>query len=472
MLDILITGEYVITMTGEGLGIIENGAVGVKGNGIEVVGRAGEIKSKYRAHRVMDAPGQVIMPGLIDAHIHTGINILRGLSQDVDNWMQEGLWPFASCLQEEGMVKGSLVNIIEGVKAGTTTFCDYTSPMQAIVKNHVQVGSRARVTDVINELSPRIRELEVGELYPFDPAVGQEKLENNITLLEEWHERERGRITCTLGPQGPDMLSKELLLEVRELAERYSTSIHMHVAQGDREINQMEKRYNQRSIPFLDELGYLNEKLMAVHLTEATAAETHLLAERGASMILCSGSIAIIDGIVPPLREFLQVSSRAGLGSDQTPGNNCSNMFNEMKLTALLNKCRARDPQIMPAWQVMRLATIEGARAIGLGNEIGSLQPGKKADIIILNLNTPAFCPHIKKPFRNIVPNLVYSARGDEVDTVIIDGQVVMEGRKLLTVDEGKAIREAQEEGEILEDRCQKAGIHTPLVDMMEQDRL
>jgi 5-methylthioadenosine/S-adenosylhomocysteine deaminase len=263
--------------------------------------------------------------------------------------------------------------------------------------------------------------------------------------MEDWHGHEDNRITCLFGPQGPDMVSKELLLEIKELAQKYDTGIHMHVAQGDREIDQMIKRYGKRSIPWLDELGYLDDRLLAVHLTEATREETQLLAQRGASMILCSGSIGIIDGIVPPAAQFLEISDRLALGSDQAPGNNCNNMFNEMKFTAILNKCKARDPKVFPAWQVLRLATIDGARAIGLGHEVGSLWEGKKADLILVDLNSPAMCPAILDPVRNIVPNLVYSANGSEVEMVIIDGKVIMEDRTLLSVDEKQAVAAAQQ---------------------------
>lgn len=445
MLGILVVNGIVITMSGKGLGIIENGAVGIKENKIEVIGYTNEVMRQYKAHRIIDATGKVVMPGLIDAHIHTGIGILRGLAQDISNWMQKGLWPFMKELKEEEIKKGSLVNIIEGVKAGTTTFCDFDFPMRELVKNHIKIGTRTRVAECINELPENVSDLPVGEIYPFNPSIGQKKLNENIKLIEEWHGKENGRITCMLGPQGPDMLSKELLLTIKDLAEKYDTKIHMHVSQGDREINQMIKRYGKRSIPYLDELNYLDERLIAIHLTEATREETQLIAKRGASMILCSGSIGIIDGIVPPMAEFLEISEKAGLGSDQAPGNNCNNMFNEMKFTAILNKCKAKNPEVFPAWSVLKLATINAAKAIGLEDEIGSLEKGKKADLIIIDLDKPNLCPVFTDPIRNIVPNLVYSAKGNEVETVIIDGKVIVDNGVLTTIDEKEAIKQANE---------------------------
>ena len=444
--DVLFIHGIVITMQGKGVGIVEDGAVAVTGSRISAVGTTEQVLSEWSAHRVINASGKVVMPGLIDAHIHTGDALVRGVSQDLNNWMQHGLWPFEQELRKDtdAVCKGSLMNIVEALKAGTTTFCDFDTPMTQIVQNHVRVGTRARVAELISEL-PEKNKTAVGELYEFDPAQGNKKYCRNLDLIQRWHGRENGRITCMLGPQGPDMCSKELLMEIQAAALRLDTGIHMHVSQGDREINQMLKRYGKRSIPFLDEIGYLNSRLLAVHLTEATREETQLLASRGAGMILCSGSIAIIDGIVPPAAEFLEVSDRLALGSDQAPGNNCNNMFNEMKFTAILNKCKAKNPAVFPAGKVLRRATIQAARAIGLGTEIGSSEPGKKADLLMIDMTQPCLSPVIMQPVRNVVPNLVYSAKGSEVELVMVDGRVLVEDFKVLSVDEKQVVRDAQE---------------------------
>ena len=444
--DVLFIHGIVITMQGKGVGIVEDGAVAVTGSRISAVGTTEQVLSEWSAHRVINASGKVVMPGLIDAHIHTGDALVRGVSQDLNNWMQHGLWPFEQELRKDtdAVCKGSLMNIVEALKAGTTTFCDFDTPMTQIVQNHVRVGTRARVAELISEL-PEKNKTAVGELYEFDSAQGNKKYCRNLDLIQRWHGRENGRITCMLGPQGPDMCSKELLMEIQAAALRLDTGIHMHVSQGDREINQMLKRYGKRSIPFLDEIGYLNSRLLAVHLTEATREETQLLASRGAGMILCSGSIAIIDGIVPPAAEFLEVSDRLALGSDQAPGNNCNNMFNEMKFTAILNKCKAKNPAVFPAGKVLRMATIEAARAIGLGSEIGSIEPGKKADLLMIDMTQPCLSPVIMQPVRNVVPNLVYSAKGSEVELVMVDGRVLVEDFQVLSVDEKQVVRDAQE---------------------------
>ena len=475
-LDLLFTHAVVLTMRGGGVGILEDGAVGVLGSRIAAVGPTDEVLRAHTAHRVVDAAGKAVMPGLIDAHIHTGDGLLRGVAQDLDHWMQHGLWPFEEVLRRDpdAVRKGSLLNILEALKAGTTTFCDFDTPMTDLVQNHVRLGTRARVAELISELPPH-SETAVGELYRFDPAEGDRKFRRNLALFDTWQGAAGGRITCMLGPQGADLCSRELLLEVKAAARRLDAGIHMHVAQGDRETDQMEQRYGMRTIPFLDELGYLTPRLMAVHLTEATDAETLLLARRGAGMVLCSGSIAIIDGIVPPAAVFLQASDRLALGSDQAPGNNCNNMFNEMKFTAILNKCKARSPAVFPAWKVLRMATIEAARAIGLGGEIGSLEVGKKADLLLVDLTQPCLSPVILGPVRNVVPNLVYAAKGGEVEMVLVDGKILVEDFQVRTVDEKEVVRAAQQAARRVAAAAAEPFAHipdTPLRGMMARGEL
>jgi 5-methylthioadenosine/S-adenosylhomocysteine deaminase len=195
---------------------------------------------------------------------------------------------------------------------------------------------------------------KVGDLYPLDLATGQAAIDSAAAFAGDWHGVADGRITVMLGPQAPDMLPRDQLLQVKRIANREGLMLHMHVAQDDREIDQMLKRYGQRTPTFLDALGYLDEQLLVVHLTEATEDEATLIAQRGARMALCSSSIGIIGGIVPPAHTFRAAGGLVAPGSDQASDNNCNNIFNEMKLTALFNKIKSRDPTVMPAWERKR----------------------------------------------------------------------------------------------------------------------
>jgi 5-methylthioadenosine/S-adenosylhomocysteine deaminase len=463
--DTLVNHAHLFTMQGVGVGYIADGAVGVRGSRIVAVGPTSELNTRFNAGQVMDASNCAVLPGLIDAHIHTPDAIVRGVAQDVRHWMQKALAPYMRHVTPAAALAGVKLNVLEALKAGTTTMVDYTSPRPGWPDVFLQVGVRARLTPTINALPPGdMAGWKLGDLYPLDPAVGQAAIDTAVAFAREWHGAAEGRITVMFGPQAPDMLPRDQLLQVKQVAEREGLMIHMHIAQGDREIDQMLKRYGKRTPAYLDELGYLNGQLLAVHLTEATDEEATVMAQRGVHMALCSGSIGIIDGIVPPAYVFRAAGGLVALGSDQACGNNCDNIFNEMKLTALFNKIKFRDPTIMSAWDVLRMATIEGALAIGLGDQVGSLELGKQADLILVDLNALNLSPVLDSPVRNIVPNLVYSASGHEVRTVMVAGRILVRDGRVLTADEGAVRAEAQAQAQALAERVAADPAHKEMV--------
>jgi 5-methylthioadenosine/S-adenosylhomocysteine deaminase len=462
--DTLFLHAHMFTMEGEGVGYVSDGAVAVTGSKIRAVGSSSDLENSYFAGETIDASGFALLPGLVDAHMHTSLAVLRGVAQDVGHWMQKALAPYTRHLTPTAGLSGSKLNIIEAMKAGTTTFGDNGGIHPGWVEFYEEVGVRARLSPMVNALPQGgMAGWKVGDLYPFDEAAGKTRIEAAAAFAREWHGASGGRITVMLGPQAPDMLPRKQLLQVKREAESLGLMLHMHVAQGDREIEQIEKRYGQRTPAFLEELGYLDDQLLAIHLTEATEEEAALIARSGARMVLCSGSIGIIDGLVPPALAFRKVGGLCALGSDQAPGNNINNIFNEMKLTALFNKIRYRDPTVMPAWEVLRMATIEGARAIGLGEEIGSLDPGKQADMILVDLKSPNLSPVIAEPVRNIVPNLVYAASGHEVKLVMVAGRILVRDGQVLTADEKAILEEAQGQADEISRKVAEDPLHQDL---------
>jgi 5-methylthioadenosine/S-adenosylhomocysteine deaminase len=459
--DTLIAHAHLFTMQGQGVGYVADGAVAVKGSRIAAVGPITELAACFQAVETIDASHCAVLPGLVDAHMHTRLAIVRGVAQDVAHWMQKALAPYSRHITPEAALAGTRLSVLEALKAGTTTFGDYAKPVPGWAEAFAQVGVRARLTPTISALPPGgMAGWKVGDLYPFALEAGQAAIDTALAFARDWHGAADGRIGVMLGPQAADMLPRDHLLQVKRVADREGLMIHMHVAQGDREIDQMLKRHGQRTPAFLDELGYLDEELLAVHLTEATEDEAALIAQRGARMALCSGSIGIIDGIVPPAHTFRAAGGLVALGSDQASGNNCNNIFNEMRLTALFNKVKYRDPTVMPAWEVLRMATIEGAQAVGLGDEVGSLEPGKQADLILVDLTAPNLSPVLEAPVRNIVPNLVYAGSGHEVKTVIVAGQTLMRDRQVLTADEAAIRAEAQAQAKAIARRLAADPVH------------
>ncbi len=470
--DTLITHAHLFTMQGNGVGYVADGAVVIKGARLTAVGRTADMTERFQAAEQIDATGHALLPGLIDAHMHTPWAVVRGVAQDVAHWMQKALAPYARHVSPEAALAGTRLNVLEALKAGTTTFCDFAKPFPGWAAFYDEVGVRARLTPTINSLPPGgMAAWEIGEAYPLEEAFGQAAIDDALAFARNWHNRDGGRLTVMLGPQGADMLSRDQLLQVKREADRAGLMIHMHVAQGDREIDQMLKRYGRRTPEFLDDLGYLDDQLLAVHLTEATDEEAALIAQRGARMALCSGSIGIIDGIVPPAHAFRSAGGLVALGSDQASGNNCNNMFNEMKLTALFNKIKFRDPTIMPAWEVLRMATVESAEAMGLGGEIGSLEAGKQADLILVDLHALNLSPVLDAPVRNIVPNLVYAASGREVRLVMVAGRILMRDGQLITADEAAVRAEAQAQAERVAARVTADPVHREMALMAAMAR-
>ena len=449
MIDTLFVHAHLFTMEGTGVGYLADGAVAIRGNRIVDVGSTIALEKRYTPAERIDATGHALLPGLIDAHMHTPWAVVRGVAQDVAHWMQKGLAPYARHLHREASLAGTWLALLEALHAGTTTLGDYATPIEGWADIYAAAGVRAVLTPTINALPPgEMAGWRVGDLYPLNDDVAERSIRDAVAFAAEWHGAADGRITVMYGPQGADMLTLEHLRHIKRLAASEGLMLHMHVAQGDREIDQMLKRYGKRTPAFLEQIGYLDEQLLAVHLTEATEDETATIAYSGAHMVLCSGSIGIIDGIVPPAAEFRTAGGMVALGSDQAAGNNCHNIFNEMKLTALFNKIKFRDPTVMPAWEVLRMATIEGARAIGLGDEIGSIEAGKKADLILVDLSAPNLMPTLVEPIRNIVPNLVYAATGSEVTLVMVDGRILVRDGRVLAINEADVRAEVQARAE------------------------
>ena len=430
--DMIVKAPHFFTMEGEGVGYMTGAAMVV--NGGKILGFVGpEEEREYEADQVIELSHHAILPGFIDGHMHTGDAILRGLAQDTNNWMMYGLQPFENAVTLEDKIAGSRMALLEAIWNGTTTLGDYWGEMDDVCAFIDKVGARGNITQRVRAAKYKV--YKPGELYEFDDAMGEESLAETIALYDKWHNRAGGRIKILFGPQGVDFLSIELLKKTQKIVRERNTYMHIHVQQGDRETYQIVKRYGKRPVELMRDIELLDERVIAVHLTDCTEEEAKMVARTGASMIVNPGSIAIIDGIVCPSVAFQEAGGNCALGSDQAPGNNCHNIFNEMKNVALFNKIKYQDPEVMPAWRALRMATIEGARAVGLGDIIGSLEAGKEADFIAIDLDKPTMLPVFTHPMRNIVPNIVYSARGEEVSLCAVQGQVIYRDGEFANVD-------------------------------------
>jgi len=444
-MDIAIINSWLITLEGKGLGIVKNGGIGIEDGKITYVGKMSDFRYQ-RADRIIDGKNKhAVIPGLINAHTHSILTLCRGAVHDVPEieYMPKGLDLFINHLKGQDFILGTKLAVLEGLRAGTTTFAEYGMGIAGLVRKiFLPFNARVVATETINELSLD-EEKKQNKLYTFNKFMGRSAFKRANKLFREFKSEEL--VTTIYGPQALDMISIELLKEIKEQAVENNSKIHVHVAQGGRERIQITLRYgnDMTTVGLLRKNDLLDSHLIAAHIHDTTEAERNLMVKEGVKMVGCPSSISKIDGIVPPLGNYVQLGGIAGLGTDEAPGTGHHNLFTEMKMACLLTKVLQKDPTAMPPWEALRLATIGGAKVLGLEDKIGSLKVGKSADVITVNLNHAHLTPVFDKPFNNIVANLIYSSKGNEVDNVIIAGNPIILESSFVNIDEKSIINDA-----------------------------
>ncbi len=447
-MDLAIKNTTLVTLKGKGLGIIKDGAIGVEMDKISFVGKTRDLEQE-NYNSIIDGTNHVTMPGLVDAHIHSGLALLRGTAQDVPEieWMDKALGPITRHMNEDDLIAGSKLGILEALRCGTTTFAEFTSGLDKIIEEVYQpFGSRVVGAETINEVVSR-----ENETYQLESSDSQ--LQENERLFNKYAPSDM--VDLMYGPQALDMVSIETLKKIYERAEEFNRRIHMHVAQGGREREQIENRYGCSTVKKLKKENMLNERLLAAHCHGTTREEKQTIVENGTMMVGCPSSIGMIDGIVPPIEDFLSLGGTVALGSDQIPGNGAHNIFREMRTISLLTKCRDGDPTSLPPWKTLKLGTKTGAEALGMVDKIGTLEEGKKADIITVNLKSINLTPVVHEPFRNFIPNLIYSSTGFEVDNVIVNGNRILRNSEFIDIDEKQIKKEAEKKAEDILDEAE-----------------
>jgi 5-methylthioadenosine/S-adenosylhomocysteine deaminase len=455
-MDRLVTGGTLLTMRGDQLGIVDDGAVAIEDGRISYVGEAADAPDPGDA-AVVDAEGGVVMPGLVDAHAHTSHTLLRGGAQDVPEieWMNRALGPLSAQADEADRVAGARLGVMEAVRGGATTICEYAAEVGTLVEAVYQpLGVGVVAVETINEVPDDRSDLGPRDLYPFDRDQGETALARADTMFEQFGDDPL--VTPAYGPQALDMVSPELLETVQRHATVRDAKLHLHTAQGEREAIQIEERYgaDESTVSVLDDRGIIDESLVAVHCHGATPAERERLAEGGASMLGCPSSISAIDGIVPPVAEFREYGAAVGIGTDQAPGPGHHSMFREARTAATLSKVEHTDPTALPAWAALRMATVGGARALGIADEVGTLEEGTRADLIIVETDRLSTAPVVDSPLHTAVPNLVYSTTGREVRDSFVAGDAVLRDGAFVDADPDAVVAEATERAHALYDRA------------------
>ena len=399
--------------------VIDDGAVAITGNMIIEVGARAELLARYpETSRIVEEYG-LIMPGLVNTHTHAAMSCFRGLADDLPlmTWLQEYIFPIESNLTAEIVYQSSLLSMAEMIKSGTTSFCDMYLFAQEVARATTDCGMRGWLGEV---------------LYDFDsPNYGD--LENGFSYVEEMFAQYENHplINITVDPHAVYTCSPNLLQRLKEVAERHNAPYVIHLSETREEVAGCLEQHGNTPVKHLQALGILDEQVIADHGVVLTDEEIELLSVCKVKVSHCPESNMKLASGVAPIPKLIEAGVTVGLGTDGSASNNDVDMFGEMDTAAKLHKVNSLDPTVMSAETTLKMATMGGAKLLGAEQEIGSIEPGKKADLIVLDLNQP----HLT-PMYNIPSHLVYAARGADVIHSIINGRVVMRDRKLLTIDE------------------------------------
>ncbi len=426
--DILIRNGTILTMDEENT-VIPNGSVAVSGDTIRFAGSNSE--ASIVARKTLDAEGGLILPGLINSHTHAAMTLFRGLADDLPlmDWLNNYIFPAERKMDGDFVRVGTLLACAEMILSGTTTFCDMYLFEDEVAKAAKEAGMRCLVGEVLYDFpSPNYGSIEKGFVY-------------TERLIERW--KEDPIINIAVEPHSLFTCGVELLLKANDLALRKGVPLILHLAETRQELEEIEGRFGKRPVQHLKDLGLLGRHLILDHCVYVNKSEIELLAECQVSVVHNPESNMKLASGIAPVPEMIAKGITVGLGTDGCASNNNLDLFGEMDMAAKLHKAHELDPTVMAAQTLIRMATIEGARAIGLEEITGSLEVGKRADLIVIDTNKPHLVP-----MYNPYSHLVYAASGHDVKHSIIDGNIVMENRRLRTLDLEDIIRRSREKSE------------------------
>jgi 5-methylthioadenosine/S-adenosylhomocysteine deaminase len=420
----LVDGGLVVVMDGAGT-VIPDGAVAIRGSRIAAVGPSAELARRYPGARRIDASGRIVMPGLINAHTHVPMTLFRGVADDLDlkGFLYGRIFPLEARFVDEEFVRwGTRLACLELLEGGVTTFVDMYYFEDAIAEEAARCGMRA----------------VVGETLIDFPAPDNKTWADALAYTERFLQRWRGDplVTAAVAPHATYTVSPEHLREAHALAARYGAPMLMHLAEARYEVKFIREKYGKGPVEYAAGLGILDHRVVAAHVIFPTPAEIALLAERGVGVVHCPQSNMKGGSGVAPVPALLAAGVAVGLGTDGAASNNDLSLWEEIDTAAKLAKVTTGDPTVLDARTALAMATRLGAEAIGMQREIGTLEAGKRADLILVRTDSIHQIPHYD-PYSL----LVYSTKADDVDTVIVDGKVVMAAGRVLTVSEATVRR-------------------------------
>jgi cytosine/adenosine deaminase-related metal-dependent hydrolase len=450
----LYTNANIITMN-PAREIITNGALLVEGNRIKALGKSDELLRLHQGQDdVIDLAGKLMIPGLIDTHVHVAQALIRGCADDMAliQWLCERVWVLqGNFTQDDGYVSARLC-IAEMLKSGTTTFLEsmlaHRYGFDGIARAVEESGIRACLAGIVMD-TPTYATQDANAMHPGMVESRESSLFGVLEAHSKWQGAADDRIHVWFGPRTPGGVSPELYREMSDYAHQRNMGITMHLAEVEADKIFLQEKYGLSPVYFAESVGLLGPKSVLVHMVWLNDQDIAKLAATGTSVSHNPSSNSKLASGVCKVPQMLASGVNVALGCDGGPSNNDYDLIREMKLAAILHKAVSLDPLIVPAETALEMATINGARALGLEHEIGSLEVGKKADFAVIDFNRLHTTPS-----PNPVSTLVYAATGGEVDMVVVDGQIVVEQGQLLSVDEEEIIEEAQKHANSLYKRA------------------
>jgi len=417
-----ITNAVIIPMTKENL-IIIGCVIHIDGGIIVFAGASGDAPQNWLAEDTIDAGGMVAMPGFVNCHTHAAMTLLRSYADDLPlmQWLEQRIWPLEEKLTGEDVYWGSMLCILELLKSGTTCFADMYFFMDDVARAVAQSGIRASLSRGMVGVNPN----------------AQSALVETEQFIKKWNGAADGRISTMVGPHAPYTCPPDYLKKVLAIAEKYSTGVHIHLAETRVEFDDINKQYRKTPTEYLNDCGVLDFKVLAAHCVHVTENDIKILQEKNVGVAHNPESNMKLASGIAPVAEMLAQGVTVGIGTDGAASNNNLDMLEEMRSAALLQKVGTGDPTVIPSYQALEMATANGGKVLGL--DIGMLRQGYKADIILIDFEKPHLYPK-----HDLIAHTVYAAQSSDVDTVIVDGAVLMRNRKLLTIDEREVLENVQ----------------------------
>lgn len=424
--DLMIAGGTVVTMDPQRR-IIEDAAILINGDHIVEVGKRTDIVGKYRVRHTINATGKVIIPGLINTHTHAAMTLFRGISDDLDlqDWLTKYIFPAEAKNVTEAFVRaGTRLGLAEMIRGGTTTYCDMYYFEDAVADETKKAGVRGVLGETIID-------------FPVaDNKTNAEMMAYSERFLKKW--ANDPLIVPAMAPHAPYTVSTEHLKAIRALSDKLSAAVVIHVAETKKERDDIKKQYGDTPMDYLAKIGFLSDRTITAHDVWVTGEEIDVMKRFGVGGAHCPQSNMKLASGVAPVPAMLAKDVAIGLGSDGAASNNDLNMWEEMDTAAKLHKLISNDPKTLPAEQAFEMGTIRGARALHLDKITGSLEIGKRADIVILDMDDLN-----QTPYYNLYSHLVYATKANDVQTVIINGRIVMLEKRLLTLEESVIKKDA-----------------------------